>query len=37
MQEVYKLLEQRLIQHLLKPAEWRAARHNLPSVDAILG
>lgn len=37
MQEVYKTLEQRLIQHLLKPAEWRAAQHNLPSVDAILG
>lgn len=37
MQEVYKTLEQRLIQHLLKPAEWRAARHNLPSVDVILG
>jgi len=32
MQSIYKTLERRLVDHLTKPNEWRAARHNLPSV-----
>lgn len=37
MQQVYKALEKRLIDHLTQPNTWRAARHNLPTVAETLG
>lgn len=37
MREIYMSLEKRLVDHLDKPAQWRAARQALPSVADILG